>query len=102
MTSTNTLPKLSSCISVRYNDNFDFLVKIRIFFHISLQNQENLLYLCNQNQKRNGQIHPQTVLSMKPNEFENESGLCPYCGSEDIQVLCDGTYRCLECGMMWR
>ncbi len=39
---------------------------------------------------------------MKPNEFENESGLCPYCGSEDIQVLCDGTYRCLECGMMWR
>jgi hypothetical protein len=50
MTSTNTLPKLSSCISVRYNGYFDFLVKIRVFFHISLQNQENLLYLCNQNQ----------------------------------------------------
>ena len=50
MTITNTLPKLFSCISACYNDNFDFLVKIRIFFHISLQNQENLLYLCNQNQ----------------------------------------------------
>ena len=50
MTSANTLPKLFHCISVCYNDYFDFLVKIRIFFHISLQKQENLLYLCNQNQ----------------------------------------------------
>ena len=50
MTSTNTLPKLFACISARYNKNFNFLVKIRIFFRISLQKQENLLYLCNQNQ----------------------------------------------------
>ena len=39
---------------------------------------------------------------MKPNEYENESGLCPYCGSEDIQELCDGTCRCLECGSIWK
>ena len=30
---------------------------------------------------------------MKPNEYESESGMCPYCGSEDVQVLCDGTCR---------
>ena len=50
MTSTNTLPKLFSCISACYNDYFDFLVKICLFFLISLQKQGNLLYLCNQSQ----------------------------------------------------
>jgi hypothetical protein len=39
---------------------------------------------------------------MKPNEYESESGMCPYCGSEDVQVLCDGTCRCLECGSIWK
>ena len=50
MTSTNTFPKLFSCISVCYNNYSVFLVKIRLFFHISLQKQGNLLYLCNQSQ----------------------------------------------------
>ena len=56
---------------------------------------------------------------MKPNEYESECGMCPYCGSEDVQdesecgmcpycgsedvqVLCDGTCRCLECGSIWK
>ena len=39
---------------------------------------------------------------MKPNEYESGSGMCPYCGSEDVQVLCDGTCRCLECGSIRR
>ena len=33
---------------------------------------------------------------------DNETGMCPYCGSEDVQVMCDGTCRCLECGLLWR
>ena len=32
----------------------------------------------------------------------NETGMCPYCGGEDVQEMCDGTYRCLECGQLWR
>lgn len=39
---------------------------------------------------------------MKPNEYEAESGMCPYCVSEDVQVLCDGTCRSFECGSIWR
>ena len=35
---------------------------------------------------------------MKP----DESGRCPYCGSEDVAYYEDGTAECYECGSRWR
>lgn len=34
---------------------------------------------------------------MKP----NETGRCPFCGSEDIEIYDDGTAECYECGEEW-
>lgn len=31
----------------------------------------------------------------------NESGRCPYCGSEDIEEYYDSTAECHECGARW-
>lgn len=35
---------------------------------------------------------------MKP----QESGMCPCCGSEDVELYYDGTAECHECGARWR
>ena len=35
---------------------------------------------------------------MKP----DESGRCPYCGSEDVDYYEDGTAECYECDCRWR
>lgn len=34
--------------------------------------------------------------------YTDETGRCPYCGSEDIEEMCDGTCRCMACGQMFR
>lgn len=31
-----------------------------------------------------------------------ETGRCPYCGSEDVIEYADGTCVCCECGATWK
>lgn len=33
--------------------------------------------------------------------MQDETGRCPYCGSEDVEEYSDGTHECMECGETW-